>query len=290
MLGLGACSLSTRTLSEASSLTASGVAELDSDSQRYVLALPEEETWHKHQLGLMQATQSCSLLEPEALGDALVSRTASFDVLYEPGSREGGAGLGFEGSSTFDLGLSQYIPVSPDVIKRRRGGLIEQRDIIKAHEAHKMQSTPQARRKEWEMARFGEAVAGRLGPGDAGSEQNRIRQGPPAPSGATPGAFKQTKAQRARTMALYNPIPVRQNCFTVNRSLFLFGEDNMVRKYAKKLIDWPYPFPPHCPGETPCFSCPDLHRCNSTPHVCCISWQARSSVSKPQRTLLPGSS
>ncbi|EMP34476.1 Voltage-dependent R-type calcium channel subunit alpha-1E [Chelonia mydas] len=92
------------------------------------------------------------------------------------------------------------------------------------------------------MARFGEAVAGRLGPGDAGSEQNRIRQGPPAPSGATPGAFKQTKAQRARTMALYNPIPVRQNCFTVNRSLFLFGEDNMVRKYAKKLIDWPYHF------------------------------------------------
>lgn len=44
-------------------------------------------------------------------------------------------------------------------------------------------------------------------------------------------------------MALYNPIPVRQNCFTVNRSLFLFGEDNIVRKYAKKLIDWPYPFP-----------------------------------------------
>ncbi|XP_019357317.1 PREDICTED: voltage-dependent R-type calcium channel subunit alpha-1E isoform X3 [Gavialis gangeticus] len=40
-------------------------------------------------------------------------------------------------------------------------------------------------------------------------------------------------------MALYNPIPVRQNCFTVNRSLFLFGEDNVVRKYAKKLIDWP---------------------------------------------------
>ncbi|KFV80095.1 putative voltage-dependent R-type calcium channel subunit alpha-1E, partial [Struthio camelus australis] len=42
--------------------------------------------------------------------------------------------------------------------------------------------------------------------------------------------------------ALYNPIPVRQNCFTVNRSLFLFGEENIVRKYAKKLIDWPYPF------------------------------------------------
>ncbi|TRZ05684.1 hypothetical protein HGM15179_021423 [Zosterops borbonicus] len=48
-------------------------------------------------------------------------------------------------------------------------------------------------------------------------------------------------AQRARTMALYNPIPVRHNCLTVNRSLFLFGEDNVVRKYAKKITEWPYP-------------------------------------------------
>ncbi|XP_041876278.1 LOW QUALITY PROTEIN: voltage-dependent P/Q-type calcium channel subunit alpha-1A [Corvus kubaryi] len=46
-------------------------------------------------------------------------------------------------------------------------------------------------------------------------------------------------AQRARTMALYNPIPVRQNCLTVNRSLFLFSEDNVVRKYAKKITEWP---------------------------------------------------
>ncbi|KAM8805733.1 voltage-dependent R-type calcium channel subunit alpha-1E [Eudromia elegans] len=92
------------------------------------------------------------------------------------------------------------------------------------------------------MARFGEAVAGRLGSADGGAEQSRSRPGAPAPAGGTPGAFKQTKAQRARTMALYNPIPVRQNCFTVNRSLFIFGEENIVRKYAKKLIDWPYPF------------------------------------------------
>uniref|UniRef100_A0A8C6JRW5 Voltage-dependent R-type calcium channel subunit alpha n=1 Tax=Melopsittacus undulatus TaxID=13146 RepID=A0A8C6JRW5_MELUD len=96
------------------------------------------------------------------------------------------------------------------------------------------------------MACFGEAVAGRLGSGDGGSDQNRSRQGPPAPAGGSPGGFKQTKAQRARTMALYNPIPVRQNCFTVNRSLFLFGEENIVRKYAKKLIDWPYPFCTPC--------------------------------------------
>uniref|UniRef100_A0A669PLM8 Voltage-dependent R-type calcium channel subunit alpha n=1 Tax=Phasianus colchicus TaxID=9054 RepID=A0A669PLM8_PHACC len=101
------------------------------------------------------------------------------------------------------------------------------------------------------MARFGEAVAGRLGSGDGGSEQNRSRQGAAAPAGGSPGAFKQTKAQRARTMALYNPIPVRQNCFTVNRSLFLFGEDNIVRKYAKKLIDWPYPFCTPCEPPLP---------------------------------------
>uniref|UniRef100_G1RRP1 Voltage-dependent P/Q-type calcium channel subunit alpha n=1 Tax=Nomascus leucogenys TaxID=61853 RepID=G1RRP1_NOMLE len=63
--------------------------------------------------------------------------------------------------------------------------------------------------------------------------------------GGQPGAqrmYKQSMAQRARTMALYNPIPVRQNCLTVNRSLFLFSEDNVVRKYAKKITEWPYPF------------------------------------------------
>lgn len=56
--------------------------------------------------------------------------------------------------------------------------------------------------------------------------------------------YKQSMAQRARTMALYNPIPVRQNCFTVNRSLFIFSEDNFVRKYAKKITEWPYPLAP----------------------------------------------
>ncbi|NXR89238.1 CAC1E protein, partial [Hypocryptadius cinnamomeus] len=226
MLGFGTCSMGTPVRA----------AELDAASSRCILALPEEETWRQHRLGLMQNTQSCNLLEPQSLAQALVSRAASFDALCDSRCRDGEAG------GAVELGLAQLVAVSPEVIKRRRGGLIEQRDIIKAHEAHKMQSTPQARRKEWEMARFGEAVAGRLGSGDGGSDQNRSRQGAPAPAGGSPGAFKQTKAQRARTMALYNPIPVRQNCFTVNRSLFLFGEENIVRKYAKKLIDWPYPF------------------------------------------------
>eukprot|EP00062_Callorhinchus_milii_P011414 gi/632957387/ref/XP_007894449.1/ PREDICTED: voltage-dependent N-type calcium channel subunit alpha-1B [Callorhinchus milii] len=51
--------------------------------------------------------------------------------------------------------------------------------------------------------------------------------------------YKQTMAQRARTMALYNPIPVRQSCFTLNRSLFIFSEDNVIRKYAKRITEWP---------------------------------------------------
>ncbi|XP_062855667.1 voltage-dependent R-type calcium channel subunit alpha-1E [Trichomycterus rosablanca] len=90
------------------------------------------------------------------------------------------------------------------------------------------------------MARFGDTVAAVHGVLDGGSERSRTRE-PPSSStgGGVSPAFKQTKAQRARTMALYNPIPVRQNCFTQNRSLFIFGEDNVVRKYAKRIIEWP---------------------------------------------------
>ncbi|KAF3846512.1 hypothetical protein F7725_003590 [Dissostichus mawsoni] len=94
------------------------------------------------------------------------------------------------------------------------------------------------------MARFGDEVPARYGGGPGGGGQGGrggSRQGGPhghvhghghghghgAPGG--PGVqrvYKQSMAQRARTMALYNPIPVRQNCFTVNRSLFIFSEDN----------------------------------------------------------------
>ncbi|XP_024910062.1 voltage-dependent R-type calcium channel subunit alpha-1E [Cynoglossus semilaevis] len=89
------------------------------------------------------------------------------------------------------------------------------------------------------MARFGDDVPALLSSGDGGSERNRNRDGAAVSTGGISPAFKQTKAQRARTMALYNPIPVRENCFTVNRSLFIFGEDNIVRKYAKKITEWP---------------------------------------------------
>ncbi|XP_074990422.1 voltage-dependent P/Q-type calcium channel subunit alpha-1A [Calonectris borealis] len=96
------------------------------------------------------------------------------------------------------------------------------------------------------MARFGDEMPTRYGAGGGGTggpggaAGGRGAGGPR--QGGPPGAqrmYKQSMAQRARTMALYNPIPVRQNCLTVNRSLFLFSEDNVVRKYAKKITEWP---------------------------------------------------
>ncbi|KAM4548311.1 LOW QUALITY PROTEIN: voltage-dependent R-type calcium channel subunit alpha-1E [Odontesthes bonariensis] len=206
------------------------------------------EGWQKHRAGLAGGSnlysEAHSLLEPQSL-------STSYDTLYLPHT-SGNApllhpnrlGLSLDVASAFDagagmLGVDGDLAVSPNVIKRRRGGLIEQRDIVKAHQAHKIHSTPQARRKEWEMARFGDDVPGLLSSGDGGSERNRNRDGAAASTGGISPAFKQTKAQRARTMALYNPIPVRENCFTVNRSLFIFGEDNVVRKYAKKITEWP---------------------------------------------------
>ncbi|KAL8211737.1 UNVERIFIED_CONTAM: hypothetical protein K2H54_014970 [Gekko kuhli] len=33
---------------------------------------------------------------------------------------------------------------------KRRGGVVDHRDIILAHQAHKIHNTPQAQRKEWE--------------------------------------------------------------------------------------------------------------------------------------------
>ncbi|KAK1333971.1 hypothetical protein QTO34_004969 [Cnephaeus nilssonii] len=97
------------------------------------------------------------------------------------------------------------------------------------------------------MVRFGDELGGRYG-GAGGGERARGGgaggAGGPGPGGLQPGQrvlYKQSIAQRARTMAMYNPIPVKQNCFTVNRSLFIFSEDNVVRKYAKRITEWPYP-------------------------------------------------
>uniref|UniRef100_A0AAQ4P5K6 Voltage-dependent N-type calcium channel subunit alpha n=1 Tax=Gasterosteus aculeatus aculeatus TaxID=481459 RepID=A0AAQ4P5K6_GASAC len=95
------------------------------------------------------------------------------------------------------------------------------------------------------MPRFAEDLPTRYG-GNAGGGG---RGGPGAGRGGARGGgapggqrvYKQSMAQRARTMAIYNPNPVKQNCLTVNRSLFIFREDNLIRKYAKRITEWPYP-------------------------------------------------
>uniref|UniRef100_A0A672Z7R2 Voltage-dependent N-type calcium channel subunit alpha-1B n=1 Tax=Sphaeramia orbicularis TaxID=375764 RepID=A0A672Z7R2_9TELE len=102
------------------------------------------------------------------------------------------------------------------------------------------------------MARFADDLPTRYGGGGGGGGGGR--GGPGAGRGGARGGggggapggqrmYKQSMAQRARTMAIYNPNPVKQNCFTVNRSLFIFREDNLIRKYAKRITEWPYPSP-----------------------------------------------
>ncbi|KAM9322783.1 voltage-dependent N-type calcium channel subunit alpha-1B [Pholidichthys leucotaenia] len=95
------------------------------------------------------------------------------------------------------------------------------------------------------MARFAEDLPTRYGGGAGGGGRGGPGAGRGgARGGGAPGGqrmYKQSMAQRARTMAIYNPNPVKQNCFTVNRSLFIFREDNLIRKYAKRITEWPYP-------------------------------------------------
>nr|XP_020451530.1 voltage-dependent R-type calcium channel subunit alpha-1E-like [Monopterus albus] len=192
------------------------------------LSLPEPEAWRKPspaaRHSLASGARSCSLQVPDALPEylGLPPRAASFDVPcgQEDGSDQGSGSL------------------SSHCMLRRRGGLVEQKDIIMAHQAHKIQSTPQARRKEWEMARFGDECA----PSKVDSRDGDLERGgdgQDAASAALTASMKQAKAQRARTMALYNPVPHQQNCLTVNRSLFIFAEDNIIRKYARRIIEWP---------------------------------------------------
>lgn len=54
----------------------------------------------------------------------------------------------FIGRNSMSLVTSSNDPTVPLI--RRRGGLVDHRDVIKAHQAHKLHNTPQARRKQWE--------------------------------------------------------------------------------------------------------------------------------------------
>ncbi|XP_030005055.1 voltage-dependent N-type calcium channel subunit alpha-1B-like [Sphaeramia orbicularis] len=157
----------------------------------------------------------------------------------EPGSAEGR-----------DQGESPWRPVrDPDgydtvlrldgLSRRRRDGVCQ---IVRKHEH--LNETPWQHR----MARFADDLPTRYGGGGGGGGGGR--GGPGAGRGGARGGggggapggqrmYKQSMAQRARTMAIYNPNPVKQNCFTVNRSLFIFREDNLIRKYAKRITEWP---------------------------------------------------
>ncbi|KAL4609389.1 voltage-dependent N-type calcium channel subunit alpha-1B-like [Arapaima gigas] len=112
-------------------------------------------------------------------------------------------------------------------------------ELVEAHEAIHGGLPCTALHRTSRMARFGDDHPTRYGGGGpGGAGRGAARQGGP-PGGQR--MYKQSMAQRARTMAIYNPIPVKQNCFTVNRSLFIFSEDNVIRKYAKRITEWPYP-------------------------------------------------
>ncbi|XP_068430296.1 uncharacterized protein [Clinocottus analis] len=118
----------------------------------------------------------------------------------------------------------------------RRDGLLH---VVRRHDALSGTQWPRG------MARFAEDLPTRYGGGAGGGGRGGPGAGRGgARGGGAPGGqrvYKQSMAQRARTMAIYNPNPVKQNCLTVNRSLFIFREDNLIRKYAKRITEWPYP-------------------------------------------------
>lgn len=73
----------------------------------------------------------------------------SYDALHDAG----GSGLpGVDGVARApqDARAPRGSGACPGPPLRRRGGVVDHRDVILAHQAHKVHSTPQARRKEWE--------------------------------------------------------------------------------------------------------------------------------------------
>ncbi|KAK9540885.1 hypothetical protein VZT92_003306 [Zoarces viviparus] len=69
------------------------------------------------------------------------------DVPFTGGGGGGGYGVR-SGRGSLSLVTSSTDPTVPLV--RRRGGVVDHRDVIMAHQAHKLLNTPQARRKQWE--------------------------------------------------------------------------------------------------------------------------------------------
>lgn len=172
MLELGSCSVSSQSLtgehnaagrprapvgmeSPAVSLDVGKMCR-DGTPRHHVLSA-DCESWQKHRAGLAGGSSLFSEvhMEPQSLSTSLDTVYLPHMSVYAPPLNSNRLGLTLDVSPNFEVGRGMLgtdgdLAVSPNVMKRRRGGLIEQRDIVKAHQAHKIHSTPQARRKEWE--------------------------------------------------------------------------------------------------------------------------------------------
>ncbi|XP_051536382.1 probable voltage-dependent N-type calcium channel subunit alpha-1B isoform X3 [Myxocyprinus asiaticus] len=187
----------------------------------YAVRLATFRTWRMLTLG----AEFSSWAQCPELPDKQRNREAAFTELSSKNSLYGGNQAPRDGRNTLE-----HIKYDT-VIELERPSDLKDTDIINAHEMCHDRVTP------WEdrMARFGDDLPTRYG-GPAGAGRGGARAGGP-PAGQR--MYKQSMAQRARTMALYNPKQTKQNCFTVNRSLFIFSEDNVIRKYAKRITEWP---------------------------------------------------
>lgn len=175
MLELGSCSVSSQSLTGEHNAVGRPRAPVGMESpavglavgkmcrggapRRHILpSFPADcESWQKHRAGLAGGSSLFSEfhMEPQSLSTSLDTLYLPHMSGYAPPLNSNRLGLSLNVSPNFEVGRGMLgadgdLAVSPNVIKRRRGGLIEQRDIVKAHQAHKIHSTPQARRKEWE--------------------------------------------------------------------------------------------------------------------------------------------
>lgn len=177
MLELGSCSVNSQSLTAdrdalgrpgapagpEGPVACLGIGEMCGSSTPRHHLLPSSkadcESWQKHRAGLARESSVCPgshpTVEPQSLSTSYNTLYLPQMSGYAPPAPPSRLGLSLDVASTFEvaggtLGVDGDLAVSPNVMKRRRGGLIEQRDIVKAHQAHKIHSTPQARRKEWE--------------------------------------------------------------------------------------------------------------------------------------------
>ncbi|XP_051959881.1 voltage-dependent N-type calcium channel subunit alpha-1B [Xyrauchen texanus] len=187
----------------------------------YAVRMATFRTWGM----LTQGSEFSSWAQSSELPDNQRKREAAFTELSSKN------GLYEEHQTARDVQNMAEHSKYDTVIELERPCDLKDTDIISAHEICQAKITP------WEdrMARFGDVLPSRYG-GPAGAGRGGARAGGP-PGGQR--MYKQSMAQRARTMALYNPKQTKQNCFTVNRSLFIFSEDNVIRKYAKRITEWP---------------------------------------------------